>query len=60
MKLLTSFLREDEGQGLAEYALIIALVAIAVMAAVAIFSGKLTTMFSNSAEALPDGTVPTP
>lgn len=58
MKLLSAFLRDEDGQGLAEYALIIGLVAIAVMAAVAVFSGQLTTMFTNTSEALPDGTVP--
>jgi pilus assembly protein Flp/PilA len=58
-KLLRSFWVEDEaGQGLAEYALIIGLVAIGAIVAVTLFGGRIADMFNNSAAALPDGTVP--
>jgi Flp pilus assembly pilin Flp len=39
-------LRRDEGQGLAEYALILSLIAILAVAALIFFSGKLDTELS--------------
>ena len=42
-----SFLREDDGQGLVEYALIIAVIAIAVIVAMIFLKGQLQNMFSN-------------
>ncbi len=41
------FLRDDEGQGLVEYALIIAVIAIAVILAMVFFRGQLQNTFSN-------------
>ena len=41
------FLREDEGQGLVEYALIIAVIAIAVIVAMIFLRGQITNIFSN-------------
>jgi len=46
-KRLLSLLREDSGQGLTEYALIIALVAVAIIATVIVFRGQIITVFSN-------------
>ncbi|MEP7003180.1 MAG: Flp family type IVb pilin [Chloroflexota bacterium] len=42
-----TFFREDEGQGLVEYALIIAVIAIAVIVAMVFFRGQLENLFSN-------------
>ena len=42
-----TFLREDEGQGLVEYALIIAVIAIAVIVAMIFLRGQLQNIFSN-------------
>jgi pilus assembly protein Flp/PilA len=42
-----SFLREDDGQGLVEYALIIAVIAIAVIVAMIFLRGQITNIFSN-------------
>jgi len=42
-----AFWRDDEGQGLVEYALIIAGIAIAVIVAMIFLRGQLQTMFSN-------------
>jgi len=42
-----AFWRDDEGQGLVEYALIIAVIAIAVIVAMIFLRGQLQTMFSN-------------
>ncbi|MDP9321522.1 MAG: Flp family type IVb pilin [Chloroflexota bacterium] len=42
-----AFWRNDEGQGLVEYALIIAVIAIAVIVAMIFFRGQLQNQFSN-------------
>jgi pilus assembly protein Flp/PilA len=42
-----SFFRDDEGQGLVEYALIIAVIAIAVIVAMIFLRDQLQTIFSN-------------
>jgi pilus assembly protein Flp/PilA len=41
------FLREDDGQGLVEYALIIAVIAIAVIVAMIFLRGQIQNIFSN-------------
>ncbi len=41
------FLREEEGQGLVEYALIISVIAIAVIVAMVFLRGQIGNMFSN-------------
>jgi Flp pilus assembly pilin Flp len=42
-----AFWRDDAGQGLVEYALIISVIAIAVIIAMVFVRGQLQTMFSN-------------
>ena len=42
-----AFRESEEGQGLVEYALIIALVAILLVAALTLLSGQLSAVFSN-------------
>jgi pilus assembly protein Flp/PilA len=42
-----TFVRDDEGQGLVEYALIIAVIAIAVIVAMVFLRGQLQNIFSN-------------
>jgi len=44
---MITFLREEEGQGLVEYALIIAVIAIAVIVAMVFLRGQLQNIFSN-------------
>jgi pilus assembly protein Flp/PilA len=44
---LITFVREDEGQGLVEYALIIAVIAIAVIVAMIFLRGQIQNIFSN-------------
>ena len=44
---MLAFLRDDEGQGLVEYALIIAVIAIAVIVAMIFLRGQLENIFSN-------------
>ncbi len=48
----SAFLRREEGQDLAEYALLIALIAIAVIAAVTLLGTQISTVLSSIANAL--------
>lgn len=53
MKEIMKWLKDEEsGQGLVEYGLIIAGIAVAVVAAIAIFGGKLTEFFTGLATKL--------
>ena len=55
---LHDFWHEDEsGQGLSEYGMIIALVCLALVAALILFKDKLVSLWTNNAEALPEGPV---
>ena len=45
--LLASLRRDDEGQGLAEYALILALIAIVAIVALIFLGGQVSTILSN-------------
>ena len=45
--LIASFSREDEGQGLAEYALILALIAIIAIVALIFLGGQVSQILSN-------------
>ena len=53
---LTNRVKADEGQGLVEYALIIALVAIALIAALQFLGGGIQNVFGNIGNALNDAT----
>ena len=44
---ISSFVRDDDGQGLVEYALIIAVIAIAVIVAMVFLRGQIQNIFSN-------------
>ncbi len=44
---MLQFFRDDDGQGLVEYALIIAVIAIAVIVAMIFLRGQLQNIFSN-------------
>ena len=44
---LQRFMREEDGQGLVEYALIIAVIAIAVILAMVFLRGQIENIFSN-------------
>jgi len=46
-------LLSDSGQTLAEYALILTLIAVAVVAAVVLFGGQISTMWSNISDGFP-------
>ncbi len=49
---MTRFLTDDSGQGLVEYALIIALVSIVAIAALQLLGGKASNTLSNAAAQL--------
>lgn len=44
---MLAFVRNDDGQGLVEYALIIAIIAIAVILAMMFLRGQIQNVFSN-------------
>ncbi|MEG1547260.1 MAG: Flp family type IVb pilin [Clostridia bacterium] len=50
--MLKQFLRDESGQGMVEYGLIIALVAIGVIIALTAMSGKIKDIFTKTAEKL--------
>ena len=45
--MVQQFMREEEGQGLVEYALIIAVIAIAVIVAMIFLRDEISNIFSN-------------
>ena len=49
---LSGLLKREEGQGLVEYALIIFLVAIAVIAALTLLGGQVSNIFTNITDSL--------
>ena len=56
IKSLRSFIRDEEGQDLLEYALLIALIALVCVGAVALAGSRVSTVFSNIANQIPAGT----
>lgn len=52
LELLGRFIADDTGQGLTEYALIIALVAVALIAVIITFRTQIATVFTNITTAL--------
>lgn len=61
--LLSNFMSDESGQGLVEYALIIALVAIGLIAILVLFRNSIGNVFQNAKDRLDDapqnGFVPT-
>jgi len=47
MELIRRFVREEEGQGLVEYALIIGLIAIVAIAALTVSGGSISKIFDG-------------
>ncbi len=52
MRILVSMLKDDRGQGLVEYALIIALVSIIAIAALKFLGAKASNTLNNAANTL--------
>ncbi len=49
MMMLQNWLKREEGQGMVEYGLIIALVALAVIAALVVLGGRIQALFTSVA-----------
>jgi len=47
MEIITRLFRDEEGQGLAEYALILVLIAVVVIAALSFLGETITDVFTN-------------
>ena len=52
MEFLMNLWKEEEGQGLAEYGLILALVALAVITVLGLLGDELVTIFGNVVDGL--------
>ena len=52
-KLLVSLVRDDQGQDLVEYAMLVALIALIAAVGVKLFGGALNTWFSGLAGSIP-------
>jgi pilus assembly protein Flp/PilA len=50
--LIASFRRDEEGQGLAEYALILALIAIVAIVALIFLGGQVSTILSTVGDSI--------
>lgn len=59
MKLLQRLWKEESGQGLVEYGLLVGLIVVIVIAVLFIFEGALTTMFENIRDQLNEATAGT-
>ncbi len=46
--MIKNFLKDESGQGMVEYALIIALIAVALIAAVVALRGKIAAVFEDT------------
>ncbi len=53
MKKVKGFIGNDEGQGLVEYALILALISLVAILAMTMFGKKVNNSYSNSATLFP-------
>lgn len=52
MRRVVRFFRSEKGQGMVEYGLIIALVAVAVIVAITLLGGNIKGIFQQTADAL--------
>ncbi len=52
MKTLIEFIRNEEGATMAEYALLLGLVTVAIATVIATFRGQLTAQFTRAGNAL--------
>lgn len=52
MNKMNSMIRSEKGQGMTEYIIIVALIAIAAIGVITVFGNNLRILFANSANAL--------
>ena len=60
LQLFHAVLLDESGQDLAEYAILIGLIAIAVIAAVTLLGGTISTVFNSIGTTLSTATIPAP
>ncbi len=60
IKMIRKFFKDESGQGMVEYGLIIAVVALVVVGALALFGGKISTLFSGISLDADDYVSPSP
>ena len=53
LRLLTRFVREEDGQDLIEYGLLIGIITVAVIVVIPVIGTKVTSYFSNLQTTLP-------
>ena len=62
LRLLTAFqsriVRDEEGAGMVEYALLIALIGVLLIVAIGVLTGAISDLFHNTAGEVGGGTVP--
>lgn len=56
MKRIMDFLKDEEGQGMTEYILVVALIAIAVIIAIKFFGTRLSSIFKDKARVMQEQT----
>ena len=52
MQTIIRLLLEDDGQDLAEYGLLLILIAVAIITAISLFSNQISTVFSSATSVL--------
>ena len=60
LQLFKALLQDESGQDLAEYAILIGLIALAVIAAVTLLGGTISTVFNSIGTTLSTATIPAP
>ena len=56
--MLKNWFKDEEGQGMVEYGLIIGLIAIVVIVALVLLGPRIRDLFQNSADSLPTTSAP--
>ncbi len=60
LQLFKALLQDESGQDLAEYAILIGLIALAVIAAVTLLGGTISTVFNSIGTTLTASAIPAP
>ncbi len=60
LQLFKALLQDESGQDLAEYAILIGLIALAVIAAVTLLGGTISTVFNSIGTTLSSAAIPAP
>lgn len=58
MKKLIAWFKDEEGQGMIEYALLVGLIAVVVIVALALLGPRIAQMFTDIGEELPETAAP--